>query len=324
MSFFTRTLTLAAAAGAAALLTTSGAQAAGYPDHPIHLYVPYGAGGSTDFVARLYAKKLAEQLHQNVIVENRPGAATNIGSDAAAKASPDGYTVLLSDGAHIWNSVFGPAPSFSPLKALVPIVRVASTPFVVAANPKAPFATAKDLLAAAKAQPGKYTISSASLRLFVELLNSRAGIKLLHIPYKGGALATSDAIAGQVNMVYAALPVLLPFIHSGKLRALAVTSRHRSTALPDVPSFAELGIDYDISIHYTIYAPAGVPAAVRQKLIQATQAISQEKDFRARLLASGTEADSNHPEQLEAEARRDLAMWQQVAKERPDLVELGK
>jgi tripartite-type tricarboxylate transporter receptor subunit TctC len=194
----------------------------------------------------------------------------------------------------------------------------------VAANPKAPFATAKDLLAAAKAQPGKYTISSASLRLFVELLNSRAGIKLLHIPYKGGALATSDAIAGQVNMVYAALPVLLPFIHSGKLRALAVTSRHRSTALPDVPSFAELGIDYDISIHYTIYAPSGVPAAVRQKLIQATQAISQEKDFRARLLASGTEADSNHPEQLEAEARRDLAMWQQVAKERPDLVELGK
>lgn len=307
-----------------ALTTVSGgANAAEYPNRPVHLVAPYAPGGSTDFVARLYAKNLTEQLHQPVIVENRPGASTNIGSEAVAKADPDGYTLLISDGAHIWNSAFGPVPAFSPLSALIPVVRVTSTPFVVAANPKTEFSTARALIAAAKAHPGKYTISSANVRVFVELLNSRAGIKLLHIPYKGGALATSDAIAGQVDMVYAGLPVLLPFIQSGKLKALAVTSSKRSAALPEVPTISELGIDYEINIRYTIYAPAGTPRAVQDRLIKATQKITAQKDFQARLLAAGIEADSAHPEKLQAQARQELAMWKQLAKERPDLVETG-
>lgn len=308
-----------------ALTSMSGsANAAEYPNRAVHLVVPYAPGGSTDFVARLYAKQLSEQLHQPVIIDNRPGASTNIGSEAVARSEPDGYTLLISDGAHVWNSVFGPAPSFSPLSALIPVVRVTSTPFVVAANPKTEFSTARELIAAAKAHPGKYTISSANVRVFVELLNSRAHIKLLHVPYKGGALAASDAIAGQVDMVYAGLPVLLPFIQSGKLKALAVTSTKRSTALPKVPTIAELGINYEINIRYTVYAPAGIPRAVQDKLIKATQKVTAQKDFKARLLAAGIEADSAHPEKLEEQAREELAMWKQVAKDRPDLVTQSK
>ncbi|UHL65453.1 tripartite tricarboxylate transporter substrate binding protein [Paralcaligenes sp. KSB-10] len=298
------------------------ALAESYPTRTIHIIIPYSPGGSTDFVSRLFAKNLSERLGQAVIVENRPGASTNIGSDAAAKAAPDGYTLLISDGAHIWNSVFGPKPPFNPLSALLPVSLIAQMPFVVAANPKIKFPTIKELIAAAKAAPGKFTISSASVRIFVELMNARAGMKLLHIPYKGGALAASDAIAGQVDMVFAALPALLPFIQSGKLKPLGVTSLKRSAALPSVPTLAEIGVNYDISIRYILYAPAGTPVSIQNRLAQATREIIQQKDFSQRLLAVGGEVAPSRPDELSAQIRRDLTMWQQVAKQLPDLVEI--
>lgn len=291
-----------------------------YPTRLIHLIVPYSAGGSTDFVARLYAKKLSERLGQAVVVDNRPGASTNIGSDVVARSTPDGYTLLFSDGAYIWNSVFGPVPPFDALTGLIPVGLVANTPFVVAANPKTKFSTMKGLIAAAKLAPGKYTISSASLRTFVELMNSRAGMKLLHIPYKGGAAATTDAIAGQVNLVYAALPVLLPFIQSGKLKPLAVTSLKRSPALASVPSLSELGVDYDISIQYVVFVPAKTSALIQARLAQATEKVTSDKDFSKKLLVAGSEAVTMPPDELRAKVRRELTMWRQVAKDLPDLV----
>jgi len=292
-----------------------------YPSHAIHIIVPYGAAGSTDFVSRLYAKDLAEQLGQSVIIDNRPGASTNIGSEVAASAPPDGYTLLITDGAYRWNSVFGPVPPFNPSTALLPIAMIAKMPFVIAASPKKKFSTLKELIADARAAPGKYTISSASVRIFVELLNSKAKMELLHIPYKGGAQAISDAISGQVDMVYAALPALWPFIQSGQLKPLGVTSLKRSAAIPDVPTVAETGVDYDISIQYVVYAPAGTPAAIRDRLAAATEKIVAQKEFAQRLLAVGSETGPSTAAQLTDANRRELVMWQQVAKQLPDLVE---
>lgn len=288
---------------------------------PLRVVVPYSAGGSTDFVARLFARKLAERLGQPVLVENHPGAATNLGSDLVAKAAPDGSTLLVSDGAHAWNAAFGPVPPFDPAAALVPVALIAQVPFVVAANPRFGIADVKELIAAARSRPGKYTIASASLRTFVELMNARSDMKLLHVPYKGGAGATADTIGGQVDMVFAALPVLYGSIRSGKLKPLGVTSRRRSTALPKVPTLQEAGVDYDISARYVLYAPAGTPAAVVDRLAQAARGIVAEPEFAQRLLTVGGETGPSTPAGLLQEQQRAVAMWREVARTMPELVD---
>jgi tripartite-type tricarboxylate transporter receptor subunit TctC len=295
--------------------------AAEYPSKPIHIVVPYGAGGSTDFVSRLFAKRLSEQLGQPVLVENHPGAATNVGSDFVAKAVPDGYTLLISDGAHTWNAAFGPVPSFDAAAGLTPVSLIGQVPFVVAANPKFGMNDVKDLIAAARAAPGKYTIGSAALRVFVEVMNARAHMKLLHVPYKGGAAATADTIGGQVDTVFAALPVLYPLIRSGKLKPLGVTSAKRSAALPTVPTLQEAGIEYDVSARYVLYAPGGTPPAVVERLSQASQKIVSQPEFARQLLTVGGETGSSTPAALQQEQEREVAMWRDVAHKMPELVE---
>lgn len=297
------------------------APAADYPAKPVRIVVPYGAGGSTDFVSRLFAKQLSEQLGQPVLVENHPGAATNVGSDFVAKAPPDGYTLLISDGAHTWNAAFGPVPSFDPVTGLAPVSLVGQVPFVVAANPKFGMNDIKDLIASARAAPGKYTIGSAALRVFVEVMNARAHMKLLHVPYKGGAAATSDTMGGQVNMVFAALPVLYPLIQSGKLKPLGVTTPKRSAALPDVPTLQEAGVDYDVSARYVLYAPGGTPAAVIERLSQAAQKIVAQPEFAQRLLTVGGETGPSTPAGLQQEQQQEVSMWRDIAQKMPELVE---
>jgi tripartite-type tricarboxylate transporter receptor subunit TctC len=283
--------------------------------------VPYGAGGSTDFVSRLFAKRLSERLGQPVLVENHPGAATNVGSDFVAKAPPDGYTLLISDGAHTWNAAFGPVPSFDPVTGLIPVSLVGQVPFVVAANPKFGMNDVKDLIAAARSAPGKYTIASAALRVFVEVMNSRAQMKLLHVPYKGGAAATADTIGGQVDTVFAALPVLYPLIRSGKLKPLGVTSAHRSAALPNVATLQEAGVNYDVSARYVLYAPGGTPAAIIDRLSQVSQKIVSEPEFAKQLLTVGGETGSSTPALLQQEQEQEVSMWRDVAHKMPQLVE---
>jgi tripartite-type tricarboxylate transporter receptor subunit TctC len=312
-------LRLATILAAALMLQPACAQEQG--SRPVRIVVPYSAGGSTDFVSRLFAKKLSDGLGLPVLVENHPGAATNLGTDIVAKAAPDGNTLLISDGAHAWNAAFGPVPPFDPVAALVPVALIAQVPFVVAANAKFRINDVKDLIAAARTSPGKYTIASASLRTFVELMNARSDMKLLHVPYKGGASATSDTIGGQVDMVFAALPVLFGSIQSGKLKALGVTSRKRSTALPAVATLQEAGIDYDISARYVLYAPAGTPAAVIDRLAQAAQRIVAEPQFAQRLLTVGGETGPSTPAGLLQSQQRDVAMWRAVAQKMPELVE---
>lgn len=308
-------------AAAIAIVATSGAPATAqeYPQQPIRLIVPYPPGGSTDFVARLYADRLSKELGQTVIIDNRPGASTNIGSDAVAKAKPDGYTVLFGGGTAIINSIFGPMPPFDPMTALDPVSLVARVPFVLAANPKTSFSSAKELFAAAKSSPGKFTVSSAQLDLYVELMKHRSEMNVLHIPYKGGAAATTDAISGQVDMVYALGPVLLPQIQSGKLKALAVTSGKRVHVLNEVPTFTESGVDYDLTIWYALMAPAGTPKSIITRLARATQNIATQADYVQKLRVSGVEPVSNQPEELSALMRSDLALWQNLAKTVPSL-----
>lgn len=311
------------AAGLLALVSVSSAPVAAqeYPAQAIRIIVPYPPAGSTDITARRFADFLSKDFGQSVIIENRPGALTNIGNDAAAAAKPDGYTLLFGANGLVQNPAFGPVPSFDPMKSLDPISLVARLPFLVAANPKTPFSSAKELIAAAKAAPGKLTISSAQLDVYVEMMKIRANINLLHIPYKGGAPATTDAISGQVDMVYALVPVLLPHVQSGRLKALGVTSAKRVDALPSVGTFTELGIDYDISVWFGMLAPAGTPKPIIDKLARATQQIVAQADFAQRLRATGAEPVSSQPEEFRAEMRKEAAMWQQLAKLLPSLVQ---
>ena len=292
-----------------------------YPTQPIKIVVPYPPGGSTDMIARQFAEQLTKDLGQPVLIDNRPGGGTNIGADLVTKSKADGHTLMFAGTSQVLNPIFGPVPAFDLMTAFEPVSLVAHVPFVVAANPKMPFNTGSELLSAAKASPGKRSISSAQLDLYVELLNSKAGINLLHVPYKGGAPATTDAISGQVDMVYALVPVLLPHIQGGRLKALAVTSAKRLAALPDVPSFAELGVDYDLEIWYGLLAPAGTPQSIVNRLASATQKIMSQPEVMQKVRTSGAEPAFSKPEEMKAMLRKDTAFWQQVAKSLPHLVQ---
>ncbi len=292
-----------------------------WPTQAIKIVVPYAPGGSADAFARQFAEQLARELGQPVLIDNRPGASTNIGAAAVVKARPDGYTVLAGSLQQVLSPVFGPDPGFDLLTSFEAVSLLAQLPFVVAANPKMPFNDTRQLVAAARAAPGTLSISSAQLEMFVELLNAKAGMKLLSVPYKGGAPATTDAIAGQVNMVYAGVPVLLPHIRAGKLKALAVTTASRLASLPDVPTFVEAGVDYDIVAWYGLLAPAGTPKPVVERLARATNLIMTHSEMVQKVRASGLEPMTSRPDEFQQLLRKDLAFWQSVAKSMPNLVQ---
>lgn len=319
-STLTRGMTLVLAL----LLAATGAVLAAqdYPTQPVRLIVPYPPGGTTDMIARLYADNLGRELGQPVVVDNRPGASTNIGSDAVAKAKPDGHTVLFASGGPTMNSVFGPKPPFDPAQSLEPISLIARVPFMLAANPKAPFGNAREMIAAAKATPDKFSVSSAQLNVYVELLMTQASVKLLHVPYKGGAQAVTDATAGQVDMVFALLPVLLPQVQSGNLKPLGLSSTQRlATVLPGVPTFTESGVDFTIDTWYGLQAPAGTPAPVVERLLQATHRIVSQPAFAEKLAVTGAQAVSSQPAEMRKLMTDQKAMWERLAAKVPALLE---
>lgn len=296
------------ASGIAALATPSIAQSTGsWPDRPLKLVVPYAPGGTTDTVARQYAEFLRSRLGQPVVVENRPGAATNIGTEAVVRSAPDGYTLLLGSTLLASNPTYGPAvPSFDPMTALQPISLITTTPFLIAANPRFPARNAEELIALARREPGRRTISSAQLDFQIALLNRRSGFEIEHIGYRGGAPAMTDAIAGQVDMVYALIPVLLPAVREGQLRAIAVTSRERSAVLPDVSTMLETRQSTAESVAwYGIYAPAGTPRPIVDRLAGHTVAFTQDPEVVASMTALGIEPRGSTPEVL-AQMLKDL------------------
>ena len=311
-------------ASACLLLAASGAFAAQpWPSHLLKIVVPYPPGGTTDLVARQFGDALGKELGQSVIIENKPGGGTNIGAEAVVNSKPDGYTLLFANNSQVLNNYFGPLPPFK-FSALEPVGVVARVPFVLAANPHTPFNTGAELLAAAKAAPGKLTVSSAQLDLYVALLNSKAGMKLLHIPYKGGAPATTAAMSGQVNMVFALVPVLLPHLQAGKLKPLAVTSARRVSLLPDVPTLTELGVDYDYTTWYGVMAAAGTPRPVVARLSAAMEKVLANPELAARIRAVGAEPSFSSSQEFQAQLKSESKFWEQTAKAMPSLVHVNQ
>jgi len=294
-------------AALAASLAARGAHAQpAYPSRPLKLIVPYPPGGSTDILARAFAEAMGRALGQQVVVDNRPGAATNIGTEAAAHSPPDGYTVYFGTSALAQNPHFGPVPTVDVFRDLAPVSLVATMSFVVAANPALPIAGPAELVAAARARPGKLSISSASLEVTVKTLNHRAGIQLLHVPYKGGAQATSDAMAGHVDMVVALLPVLLPQLKAGKLKPIGLAAEKRSPAAPSIPTMAEGGVQgFSTPAWFALYVPPGTPEGFVARLNAAAVQAAAQQELVARMLDQGIEIQSSTPRELAERLRRD-------------------
>ncbi|AUL16997.1 tripartite tricarboxylate transporter substrate-binding protein [Bordetella bronchiseptica] len=292
-----------------------------YPSRPIRLIVPYAVGGTTDIVARQYAELLGRELKQTVVVENKPGASTNIGNKLVADADPDGYTLLYGTGQMTQTMTFGPFPAIDPTASLAAVSLVLTSPQMIAGNNDLKFSTPAGLIAAAREQPRHISIASAQLQLYVNLLATQAGIDLLHVPYKGGSPAVTDTIGGRTHLVMGQPPVLLPFIRNGALKPIAMLSKERIDALPDVQTFAEAGVpDLELMTWNGVFAPKGTPAAVIDRLSQATGAALSDPSL-ARLANDGLMIQASTPAQLTQRVAQDVGAWKQLAQKYPDLAQ---
>ncbi|MGO4278761.1 Tripartite-type tricarboxylate transporter, receptor component TctC [Cupriavidus sp. OV038] len=314
--------TLPALAGMAVALTLAAvgsAHADTYPSKPIQMIVPQAPGGTNDIVARLVAADLSQRLGQQVVVENRPGAGGNIGTQAAARATADGYTLLMtiSSTQAINPSLYRQIP-FDPIKDFEPIAPVATVPNVLVVNPAFPAKSMAELITMAKAKPDFYRYASAGNgtlnHLLGEMLNSMAGIKLEHVPYKGVAPALNDVLGNQVPMAFASLPSVLAHIKAGKVRALGVSSAKRSPFAPDIPAISETVPGYSGDLWVGLFAVRGTPKAVTEKLAKTLQAALADAPLRDKLAAQGAEVLIGTPQQFSTMLRADIDKWGKIVK----------
>ncbi|CAN7540994.1 tripartite tricarboxylate transporter substrate binding protein [Variovorax sp. LjRoot84] len=309
---------LMAAVGAVALAPPVHAQGA-YPQRPVTMVVPYPAGGSADILARTVGQKLAERLGQPVVVDNRAGAATAIGARFVAAAAADGYTLLMGT---VSSQAINPAMNkvgYEPVKDFTPVAPLASIPFVLVAHPSFAARNVADVVAQAKTRPGELSYASAGLgtsnHLAGELLASAAGIKLLHVPYKGSAPALNDVVAGHVPLMFDLQATALPYVQSGKLKALAVTGRTRSALLPEVPTVIESGLaGYEVTAWFGVFAPAGLPKPVLDRLNAEITAALRMPDMQKRLHELGAQPEEAVPDAFAAFARSEVGKWSVVVK----------
>ncbi len=312
----TRRLALTAAAAAAA----SPAMAQAYPDQAIRLIIPFPPGGPADLIARLIGARMGEKLGRPMVVESRSGAGGTIGVDAAAKARPDGYTlVLASTGVMVILPHLMPTMPYDPLRDLAPIGLVLAVPQVLAIAPGLPANTVGELVALARARPGTLAYGSAgtgsSLHLAGELFRLRAGIDITHVPYRGAAPAVTDLLAGRIQMLLADVPILLPQVRGGTLRALAVTGRERSDVLPDLPTMAEAGLPGVVSeTWYGLLGPAGIPPDRMATLQAALAAALREPETRQALVAQGGRIADMDAAGFAAFIRADHAKWGEIVR----------
>ncbi|MGE8317822.1 MAG: tripartite tricarboxylate transporter substrate binding protein [Comamonas sp.] len=297
----------------------AGAQAV-YPNKPIRLVVGYSAGGAVDIVARTLGQSLAAGLGQPVVVENKPGAGTNIAVRSVIDAAPDGYTLMLAANALAANmALYQPAP-FDAERDLAPVALVGRVPVVIAANPSAPYGSVAQLIAAAKAQPRRIAFASpgngATPHMAVELFAKAAGIELQHVPYRGGAQAITDTIGGQVPLVAVNALEALPHTKSGKLKVLAVLSAQRSSIFPDAPTIAESGFaGFEASVWYGLVAPAATPAAVLDRLHAEVQKALASTEVRQRMTAVGGEVSPGPREQFAALIHAERLRYEKLVRE---------
>jgi tripartite-type tricarboxylate transporter receptor subunit TctC len=309
------------AMGALAALLATVALAQPYPSKPIRIVVPFPAGGTTDVLARAVAQKLTESLGQATVVDNRPGAGGNIGAELVAKSPPDGYTLLMGTvGTHAINPGLYPKMPYDHVKDFSPVILVAGVPNVLVVNPALPFNSVKELIAYAKANPGKLNFASSgngtSIHLSGELFRTMADVQIMHVPYKGSSPALQDLVGGQVQIMFDNLPSSLALIKAGKLKALAVTSLARAAALPDVPTLAESGLPgFEASSWFGLLAPAGTPQPVIAKLNADVAKWLASPEAKEKLLAQGAIAAGGTPEDFAKHIAAETAKWQKVVKD---------
>lgn len=310
------------AAGILALADGGFAQSGpGYPVKPVRMVVPFPPGGAVDVLARLVSRKLSESLAQSFVVDNRAGASGIIGCEFVARSAPDGYTLLLgTSGTQTTNPAVRAKLPYDPVKDFAPVSLAAKVPFVLVVHPSLPARNVKELIAVAKARPGELSYGSSGVGSFPHLgfalINSMAGIKTLHVPYKGLGQATTDTIAGNITMALGSIPATEPYIKQKRLRALGVGAAKRSASLPEVPTLSESGLPgYELVSWYGIFAPARTQPEIVRILHREIVKLVSAADVREQFSALGAEEVGSTPEELAATVKRDLAQWTRVARD---------
>jgi tripartite-type tricarboxylate transporter receptor subunit TctC len=298
-------------AGLALLFSAAGAFSQEFPSKPVHIVVPFPPGGGADTLARIMEPRLAEIWAQPIVVENRPGASGHIGADLVAKSVPDGHTLLMSSTASLTEKN---------VNQFAPVSLVSASAYVVTANPGVAAANIRELIALARANPGKLTFGSsgtgAASHLAAELFKAMAGVDLLHVPYKGTGQALTDLLAGHVNLMFAPAQTVMPYVRAGKLRALAVTGSKRSETLPDLPTVGESGLPgYEAVGWFGLLAPAATPKATVSKLSAEANRVLAMSDVREKMLGLGADPAGNTPEEFARFIRGDQAKWSKLMKE---------
>lgn len=306
-------------AGMLSLMVAGAAWAQGYPVKPVRILVGFSPGGGADVVARSLAQGLGEGLGQQVIVDNRPGANGLIAAELAAKAAPDGHTLLLSPGNYAFGPAMDPKWSLDMTAAFMAVSQLAEAPLLVVVHPSLPVKNIQQLIALAKAHPNKLSYASGGIggsgHLAVELFRTITGVQAVHIPYKGTGAAVVDLIGGQVPLCFCTLPSVLPHVKSGRLRPLAVTTTRRSSTVPDIPTVAESGVPaYEMSQWYGLLAPAGVPASVVEQINGEIAKVLKRPEIRARFQSKGAQPVHSSPQAFAAYFKAELAKWTSVVK----------
>jgi tripartite-type tricarboxylate transporter receptor subunit TctC len=288
-----------------------------YPNRPIRLMVPYPPGGGTDTFSRIFARALSEHIGQPIVVDNRSGGGTIVGTVTVAQAVPDGYTLLMNAAAFVINPLLHTKPPYDAQRDFVPIMQIASAPNVLVVNPALPARSLRELIELAKAKPGSINFASTGIgtpaHLSGELLGSMAGIKLTHVPYRGGASVMPDLISGQVQMSFVSLPAALPHIKAGRIRALGNPSAKRSDALPDVPTIAEAGLPgYDASNWQGVFAPAKTPARIIDRLNSEFRWALTQPDVLKQLAVNGYEPIGSTPAEFVKVIAVETVKWDKV------------
>ncbi|HWI37849.1 MAG TPA: tripartite tricarboxylate transporter substrate binding protein [Burkholderiales bacterium] len=305
-----------------ALAISQAAFAQSWPSRPVRFLVPFAAGaGINDIMARLVGQHLGTLLGQPVVIENRPGSGGIAGTDAAAKAAPDGYTFLVTNVSLVTSAYLYPKLAYEPQKDFVPVTLVATSPLVLVVHPSVAAKSVQELIALAKANPGKLTFGSGGIgstpHLSVELFESAAGFQAVHVPYKGGAPALNDLIGGQLSFMIENVPGTMPFVKQGKLRALAITSAQRSPAEPSLPTMAESGVPgYEVVGWQGLFAPAGTPPEIVARLQLEVGKLLRFPEVRDRLAALGADAVGSAPADFAAFVREEHARWSKIIREK--------
>ena len=320
MSPMFRVAVVSALFGLGAVAAPANAQSAAYPTKPIRMLVGFPVGGGADVAARVLGPRMSEGLGQQIIVDNRPGAGSAIASEIAAKATPDGHTLVSIGSSHAVNAALYPQLPYKPAADFSAIVLVATSPVVITANPAVPAKTLEELIALARARPGQLNYGSAGVNginhLAAELLKRTANFDITLVPYKGAAQALPALIAGEVQLMFATLPGSIDQIRTGRIRAIAVTSAKRSNAAPDIPTVAESGVPgYEASSWFAFLAPAGTPKSIVTQLNTEAMKTLQTREVRDVLLRQGMDATGSTPGEADAYLRAEIAKWTRVVRE---------